>query len=57
MCPAVVIAVTTFLCSPVCHRIGAALGARFGSRLLLVGGLILIGLGVKILGEHMNWFS
>lgn len=57
VCPAVVIAVTTFLCSLVCHRIGAALGARFGSRLLLVGGLILIGLGVKILGEHMNWFS
>lgn len=34
-------------------RIGARLGAMFGKRMELVGGLVLLGIGVKILAEHL----
>ena len=34
---------------------GRALGARFGGRLEMVGGLVLIALGIKILVEHLMY--
>jgi putative Mn2+ efflux pump MntP len=33
--------------------LGARLGARFGERMELVGGLVLIGIGLKILADHL----
>lgn len=52
--PAVLfIGVTTFLLSAAGVKVGAAFGVRFKSRAELAGGLILIGMGVKILIEHI----
>ncbi len=33
--------------------LGSRLGARFGERMELVGGLVLIGIGVKIVADHL----
>jgi putative Mn2+ efflux pump MntP len=33
---------------------GRVLGARFGRRMSIVGGLVLVGIGVKILVEHLG---
>ena len=46
--PAVIFTVITFLCSLVCCRIGAKLGSKFGPRMLLIGGIVLICIGIKI---------
>jgi manganese efflux pump family protein len=35
---------------------GKRLGARFGRRVEVLGGLILIAIGVRILVEHMGWW-
>ena len=48
----VFIGVTTFVLSAAGVRVGAVFGARFKSRAELAGGLVLIGMGVKILVEH-----
>jgi len=50
-----VIGVTTFIFSAVGIMIGHAVGCRFGAKVKVIGGLILIGIGVKILAEHMGW--
>ena len=51
--PAVLfIGVTTFVLSAAGVKVGAVFGSRFKSRAELAGGLILIGMGVKILAEH-----
>lgn len=34
-------------------RLGARLGERFGKRMELAGGLVLLGIGIKILAEHL----
>lgn len=34
--------------------LGRLLGARFGRRMSIVGGLVLLGIGVKILAEHLG---
>lgn len=51
--PVICIGVTTFILS----FLGAAFGARFGNRyrlpMELIGGVILIGIGTKILIEHL----
>ncbi|MEP7262733.1 MAG: manganese efflux pump MntP family protein [Usitatibacter sp.] len=44
--------VTFALCVPAVHM-GARLGTRLAHRAELVGGLVLIGIGVKILVEHL----
>jgi putative Mn2+ efflux pump MntP len=49
----IIFAVVTFLCCIVCCRIGAKLGERYGNKLLLAGGIILILIGTKILIEHL----
>ena len=46
------IGATTFVLSAAGVKVGAAFGVRFKSRAELAGGLILIGMGVKILIEH-----
>ena len=46
------IGVTTFVLSAAGVRVGAVFGARFKSRAELAGGLVLMGMGVKILVEH-----
>ena len=51
--PAVLfIGATTFVLSAVGVKVGALFGIRFKSRAELAGGLILIGMGIKILLEH-----
>lgn len=53
--PAVLfIGCVTFCLSAAGIRIGNVFGARFKSRAELAGGLILIGMGVKILAEHLG---
>jgi manganese efflux pump family protein len=51
--PAIVIGVTSFVMTLVGARLGPALGRVIGKRAELAGGLILIGIGVKILFEHV----
>lgn len=49
------IGITTFALSVVGVWVGHAFGLRFKSRAELFGGIILIGMGIKILVEHMGW--
>ena len=51
--PASIFALVTFLCSLSCCYIGQKLGQKFGPKLLIIGGIILILIGVKILVEHL----
>ena len=37
--------------------IGGVIGAAAGRRAELFGGLLLVGLGVKILAEHLGWLA
>jgi manganese efflux pump family protein len=46
------IGLTTFSLTTLGMMMGRSLGARFGARVEIVGGLILIGIGTKILMEH-----
>lgn len=53
------IGVTTFILSAAGIRIGNIFGAKYKSRAELIGGLVLILMGVKILLEHLgvlDWF-
>ena len=47
------IGLITFLCSALGVRIGHVFGLRFKSRAELLGGLVLIAIGLKILIEHL----
>ncbi|HDZ41828.1 MAG TPA: manganese efflux pump [Bacteroidetes bacterium] len=49
---AIIIGLVTFLASMTAIRIGKFAGPRLGSRVEIIGGLLLIGIGVKILLEH-----
>ncbi len=53
--PALIIGLVTFLFSFAGLTIGIKLGKAFGSKVELIGGLILIFIGVKILLEHTVW--
>jgi putative Mn2+ efflux pump MntP len=48
-----IIGVTTAVLSALGVRLGRRVGAAFGSRLDVLGGVILIGVGTKILVEHL----
>jgi putative Mn2+ efflux pump MntP len=48
--PAIVIGVVTGLLS----RLGNGLGARFGKRMEIVGGIVLFGIGLRILVAHLT---
>lgn len=50
---AVIIGVTTFILSCVGVKIGNVVGCKYEKKAELAGGLILIGLGLKILIEHL----
>ncbi len=50
--PAAVIGVVTGALTTLCMVFGARIGARFGQRMEIVGGLVLVGIGVKILLSH-----
>ena len=50
--PCVVIGVVTAVLTVGGMLAGARLGQRFGSRVRVLGGLILLGIGIKILVEH-----
>ena len=53
--PAVLfIGCTTFVISAVGVKVGAVFGARFQSRAELLGGVVLVLMGVKILAEHLT---
>lgn len=49
-----IIGVTTFFISIAGVKIGNVFGAKYKSKAEVVGGLILIGMGLKILLEHLN---
>lgn len=50
--PCLVIGVVTAFLTTAGMLLGAQLGARFGKRVEIAGGLILIGIGIKIVIEH-----
>ena len=52
--PAVVIGLVTAVMSVAGLHLGARLGARFGNRMEVVGGVILILVGVRIVVEHLT---
>ena len=51
--PAAVIGVITALFSALGMLLGSRLGVRFGARLAVIGGLVLIAIGLKILADHV----
>ena len=50
---AVIIGAVTFLASMTAIRIGKSAGTRLGSKVEIIGGVILIAIGLKIFLEHM----
>ncbi|MDP2719834.1 MAG: manganese efflux pump MntP family protein [Dehalococcoidia bacterium] len=53
MAPALIIGAITFFLSFIAFFIGSALGGFFEKRIEAVGGLILIGIGIKIVLDHL----
>jgi len=51
--PAVVIGIVAFAFTAVGLHLGRRFGSLFGRRMEIIGGLILIGIGVKILVDHL----
>lgn len=51
--PALIFGLVTFICSILCCYIGSKLGEKFGPKLLLIGGIILILIGIKILVQKL----
>ncbi|HEX2968014.1 MAG TPA: manganese efflux pump MntP family protein [Bacteroidales bacterium] len=49
----ILIGAVTFLASMTAIRIGKSAGERLGSKVEILGGLMLIGIGIKILMEHL----
>lgn len=54
---AAAIGFTTFVCATIGLMIGKFVGARFGSRVEILGGILLIGIGTVILLEHTGYLS
>lgn len=52
--PAAVIGVVTFVLSWLGHHFGRMLGERFGQGAEIFGGLVLLGIGVRILAQHIG---
>lgn len=48
----IIIGIVTFLASMTAIRIGKSAGDRLGNKVEIVGGMILIGIGIKIFLEH-----
>ncbi len=51
--PAIVIGVVTFGLSLLGLKLGCRLGEKFGQRVQIIGGVILIGIGLRILVSHL----
>ena len=51
--PALTIGVVTGLVSWLGLRLGNGLGARFGKRMEIIGGIVLVGIGVRIVLSHV----
>jgi putative Mn2+ efflux pump MntP len=51
--PSIIIGVITFFVSLLGTQIGCKVGNAFGSRIEVLGGVVLIGIGVKILIQHL----
>jgi len=51
--PAVVIGVVTALMTWFGLRVGDGLGKKFGKRMEVIGGIVLIGIGLRILASHL----
>ena len=51
--PVIIIGIVTFLFSTIGVIIGKKVGAKFGSKFEIIGGIVLILLGTKILIEHL----
>lgn len=51
--PVIFIGIITFIVSLIGLKMGKILGAKFGTSIELFGGIVLIGIGVKILIEHL----
>lgn len=51
--PAIIIGLTTLLFSMTGLRIGKEIGIKFGKSATIIGGLVLIAIGTKILIEHL----
>ena len=52
--PSIIIGAVCFAITATGFLLGRTLGAIFGKRAELVGGLVLIGIGIKILVEHLG---
>jgi putative Mn2+ efflux pump MntP len=52
--PAAVIGVVALLLTAAGMRLGRRLGARFGMRMEILGGVVLVAIGVRILLQHMG---
>ncbi len=52
--PALIIGLVAFAFSALASMAGTQLGVKFGKRVEILGGLILLGIGVKILIEHLG---
>jgi putative Mn2+ efflux pump MntP len=48
-----IIGTVTFLASMTAIRIGKSAGSRLGSRVEIIGGIILAAIGIRILAEHL----
>ncbi|MFN3411094.1 MAG: manganese efflux pump MntP family protein [Exilispira sp.] len=51
---AFIIGIITFLVSAIGVKIGKSLGHLFENKLTIIGGLVLIGIGIKVLVNHLN---
>jgi putative Mn2+ efflux pump MntP len=54
--PSVIIGVITFFISLLGTYIGCRFGDKFGSKIEIIGGLVLIGIGIKIVIDHQFSF-
>ena len=52
-----IIACTTFVISMIGVKIGHVCGMKYKSKAEIAGGIILIGVGIKILLEHLHIFG
>lgn len=48
-----IIGAVTFLASMTAIRIGKSAGSRLGSKVEILGGIILAAIGIRILAEHL----
>jgi manganese efflux pump family protein len=51
--PSIIIGIVTFIMSLIGTFIGCKFGDKFGSKIEIIGGLVLIGIGIKIVIEHL----